>query len=217
MGLFISFCGLDGSGKSTQAYMLNDYFKNKCNLKSNVALNFKPSTNTDRLKKISSNLTNNLYADFPSDVISLSLVSDLWRNISESVIPKLKSEEIIITERFSESLLVYGPLFGSNEKLLKKDFDIFPIPDVYFFLDLNPVTAYQRVIERSETSGIAVQYKETLPIMKKAARQYKLFSENACNVITLNIENLTAEEVHHKVISNLKKINFKCLNDISLN
>lgn len=53
--------------------------------------------------------------------------------------------------------------------------------------------------------------------MKKAARQYKLFSENACNVITLNIENLTAEEVHHKVISNLKKINFKCLNDISLN
>ena len=155
--------------------------------------------------------------DFPSDVISLSLVSDLWRNISESVIPKLKSEEIIITERFSESLLVYGPLFGSNEKLLKKVFDIFPIPDVYFFLDLNPVTAYQRVIERSETSGIAVQYKETLPIMKKAARQYKLFSENACNVITLNIENLTAEEVHHKVISNLKKINFKCLNDISLN
>ncbi len=205
MGLFISFCGLDGSGKSTQAYMLNDYFKNNCNLKSNVARSFKPSTNTDRLKKICSNITNNLYADFPPDVISLSLVSDLWRNVSESVIPKLGSEEIIITERFSESLLVYGPIFGSNEKLLKKVFNIFPVPDIYFFLELNPATAHRRVIERSETSGIAVQYKETLPIMKEAAKRYKLFSESTSNVIVLNIENLTAEEVHHKIINNLEK------------
>ena len=173
MSVFISFCGIDGCGKSTQAYMLADFFKKICKIPSCVVPSFKPTINTDRLKQLSP--TKNIYLDFPPDIISLSLVSDLWRNMNNFIIPRLKAGEIVITERFAESLLIYGPLFGSNEELMQKSFEIFPVPDIYIFLEIDSETAYSRVVKRSRVNSISMQPKEHLSIMKKAALRYQQF------------------------------------------
>ncbi len=212
MSVFISFCGIDGCGKSTQAYMLADFFKKICKVPSCVVPSFKPTINTDKLKQISP--SKNIYLDFPPDIISLSLVSDLWRNMNNFIMPKLKTDEIIITERFSESLLVYGPLFGSNEELIQKSFEIFPVPDIYIFLEIDPETAYYRVVNRARVDGISMQPKEQLSMMKKAALRYKRFVNSLLNTVSLDIDMLTKDEIHKKIINNLMESKFKCLDNV---
>jgi dTMP kinase len=206
MGYFVSFCGLDGCGKTTQAHLLKRYIEETYNKPCHIAPNFKPTHNTDKLRQISANITGNPYTDFTPDIMSMSLVADLWNNFHDHIVPNLENNEIVITERFTESLLAYGPIFGSTEQLLRKIVDIFPVPDLYIFIDLDANVAHERVVFRSKINGIALTPKENLQVMKKAASAYKCFIKDTKKAIIVEPHNLDVSQVSDVIIDRFEEV-----------
>ena len=198
--MFISFCGLDGCGKSTQALLLKEYFENINKMICFLIPGFRPSVNTQRLREISWNMSGNIQADFTPDVVSMSLLTDLWENTHRYIIPKLNGGETVITERYTESLLVYSPLFGSNVGLISKIAELFPVPDLYIYLEIDADLAYARVRERAADEFEKYSPKEDYEVMKKAAFGYDRFAKSNGNVITINVSELSVSQVNEKII-----------------
>ena len=160
MPMFISFEGLDYCGKTTQAFLLTDFFKSKGK---NVILLREPG-GTPISEKIRSILLDEEYEDL-TFVAELLLFSAARNQLVKQVIqPALKDNRIVICDRFVDSTTVYqGYGRGINLEyitIINKISTDGLMPDYTFFLDIEVEEMLNRreiargVADRMESSGI---------------------------------------------------------------
>lgn len=159
-GLLITFCGLDGCGKTTMLMRLKDDLKDNFD----VTITKQP---TDAVRK--SNIFRT-YMDEPEhdsyDYRSLSLLaaSDRLQHVNKVIEPQMETGKIILSDRY-----FYSCLANLRARGFKKDKWIYEIaekvikPDISFFFDVPVETALQRVRKREEEKDryidIDLQYK----------------------------------------------------------
>lgn len=162
-GLFISFEGIDGSGKSTQIKMLFDYL----NKKNKNALVVREPGGTSISEEIRDILLRNRNQNLSSRTESLLMTASRNQLVNEIIIPKLKEGVIIIADRFADSTLAYqGGGRGLNIDWLDKlnKFATHNIsPDITFYIDILPEEGIKRNIsktnDRFENAGLKFQNK----------------------------------------------------------
>lgn len=147
-GFLITFCGLDGCGKTTQIALLKDALEKK---KINVSLTKQP---TDFVRK--SDIFRN-YMDQPNHdefnyrALSLLCAYDRIQHCHSVIKPLLESGNMVISDRYFYSCLANLRTRGYTE-----DSWIYEIaqnilkPDISFFLDVPVETAVKRVRQRKE-------------------------------------------------------------------
>ncbi len=163
-GYFISFEGIDGSGKSTQIELLAKFLKN---LSFEVVITREPggSVGGEQIR----NLLLQGETDRWSAETEILLFTAARRDHLERIIlPALGDGKIVICDRFTDSTRMYQGMRGSNlrnlvellnEKVIKRD------PDLTIIIDINPETALKRaksrktVEERFEDFGVDLQIK----------------------------------------------------------
>ena len=163
-GYFISFEGIDGSGKSTQIELLAKFLKN---LSFEVVVTREPggSVGGEQIR----NLLLQGETDRWSAETEILLFTAARRDHLERIIlPALGDGKIVICDRFTDSTRMYQGMRGSNlrnlvellnEKVIKCD------PDLTIIIDINPETALKRaksrktVEERFEDFGVELQIK----------------------------------------------------------
>ena len=163
-GYFISFEGIDGSGKSTQIELLAEFLKN---LSFEVVITREPggSVGGEQIR----NLLLQGETDRWSAETEILLFTAARRDHLERIIlPALGDGKIVICDRFTDSTRMYQGMRGSNlrnlvellnEKVIKCD------PDLTIIIDINPETALKRaksrktVEERFEDFGVELQIK----------------------------------------------------------
>ena len=163
-GYFISFEGIDGSGKSTQIELLAKFLKN---LSFEVVITREPggSVGGEQIR----NLLLQGETDRWSAETEILLFTAARRDHLERIIlPALGDGKIVICDRFTDSTRMYQGMRGSNlrnlvellnEKVIKCD------PDLTIIIDINPETALKRaksrktVEERFENFGVDLQMK----------------------------------------------------------
>ena len=163
-GYFISFEGIDGSGKSTQIELLAKFLKN---LSFEVVVTREPggSVGGEQIR----NLLLQGETDRWSAETEILLFTAARRDHLERIIlPALGDGKIVICDRFTDSTRMYQGMRGSNlrnlvellnEKVIKRD------PDLTIIIDINPETALKRaksrktVEERFEDFGVELQIK----------------------------------------------------------
>ena len=163
-GYFISFEGIDGSGKSTQIELLAKFLKN---LSFEVVITREPggSVGGEQIR----NLLLQGETDRWSAETEILLFTAARRDHLERIIlPALGDGKIVICDRFTDSTRMYQGMRGSNlrnlvellnEKVIKCD------PDLTIIIDINPETALKRaksrktVEERFEDFGVDLQMK----------------------------------------------------------
>ena len=163
-GYFISFEGIDGSGKSTQIELLAKFLKN---LSFEVVITREPggSVGGEQIR----NLLLQGETDRWSAETEILLFTAARRDHLERIIlPALGDGKIVICDRFTDSTRMYQGIRGSNlrnlvellnEKVIKCD------PDLTIIIDINPETALKRaksrktVEERFEDFGVELQIK----------------------------------------------------------
>ena len=163
-GYFISFEGIDGSGKSTQIELLAKFLKN---LSFEVVITREPggSVGGEQIR----NLLLQGETDRWSAETEILLFTAARRDHLERIIlPALGDGKIVICDRFTDSTRMYQGMRGSNlrnlvellnEKVIKRD------PDLTIIIDINPETALKRaksrktVEERFEDFGVELQIK----------------------------------------------------------
>src|SRR4030066_72436 len=135
-GLFITFEGLDGSGKTTQMEILNDYLKKRG---FNVVTTIEPGgTKIGRkIRKILLDKENHDISPLAETLLFLASRAEL---VSEVIAPALKEGKIVLCDRFFDSTVVYqGIARGLGEKEILK-MNLWAtggvVPDITFLLSV---------------------------------------------------------------------------------
>jgi dTMP kinase len=145
-GLFISFEGIDGVGKSTQADRLDAYF---VSLGRTVARTFEPG-GTELGKSIRQLLLHSGHVDARAE--ALLYAADRAHNVATLIRPALELGQVVITDRYLDSSVAYqgaGRVLGADEV---RDLSLWAtgglLPHLTVLLDLDAEAAVTR---RSKT------------------------------------------------------------------
>ncbi len=161
---FLSFEGIDGSGKSTQARLLADHLRAQGH---SVTLTREPggSEGAEQIRR----LVLEGEADRWSTETELLLFTAARRDHLEKTIrPALARGEIVICDRFADSSRIYqgltrGDLRATVDKLHALMIGV--EPDMTFLIDIDPALGLSRAVARAgaemrfETMGLGLQEK----------------------------------------------------------
>lgn len=152
--MFITFEGIDGCGKSTQAKLLYEAIKEN-NIP--VILTREPGEGANVGNVIREML---LSVDMDITTEFLLFASDRNEHFLKVIMPNLKSGKIVISDRFADSSVAYqGYGRGVSIEFINFIHDYitsFKKPDLTFFIDVNPLIGLKRLKkhDRIEKSGI---------------------------------------------------------------
>ncbi len=150
--MFITFEGIEGTGKSTQITLL----KNKL-LTQNRAILTTKEPGGSRLGKELRSMLLNVDADITPEAELFLYLADRSQHMAQVILPALKDKKIVISDRFADSTIVYqGYGRGLPVKMLQELNNLAVSnkwPDITFLLDMAPEKGLERAIARNEQEG----------------------------------------------------------------
>ena len=166
VGKFIVLEGLDGSGITTQATLLRNYFINKGK---DAILTKEP---TDGL--IGGIIKSCLRKEWKTNPLTLQMLfaADRAHHLVSEIEPALKKNKIVICDRYVLSSLVFGSLSTSMD-ILKQLNAHFMKPHLTIVVDTNPRMCIERMkkarhhVELFEEEQKLVQIRQNLIALKK--------------------------------------------------
>lgn len=192
--MFITFEGIDGSGKTTQSKLLANHFK-QIHGENNVVSTREPG-GTDFAEKIRGVLlTNNI------DPISelLLLISMRNEHMKKLILPALAEGKIVICDRFIDSTIAYqGYGFGVDLKLIEDLHRLAGVryPDITFILDIDVKVGLSRAKDRNKYEEMDVNFYNKV---RKGFQEIAIKEPGRCSVIT-EIETKNDNQVYSKII-----------------
>lgn len=165
-GLFITFEGIDGCGKSTQVKMFFDYLfsKNKYN---HILMTREPYRNADIRKLLRSE--SDPYSQ--AELLARLFVDDRKDHVNEFVLPNLKKGIHIISDRYSFSTLAYQQAQGIPLCELLKMHSGLLIPDLIFLIDVPVEVALDRMSADGKRK-IEQKFEKKSEFIEKLRRNY---------------------------------------------
>ena len=151
-GKFISFEGIDGCGKSTQAKILST---NLTDCGNKVLLTREPG-GSEGAEEIRNLLLKGNPDRWSAETELLLFTAARRDHLERTILPALESGTTVICDRFSDSTRVYqGVTRGDLRDLVDKldDAMITRQPDITILIDLDPNIGLTRALERSDTEA----------------------------------------------------------------
>jgi dTMP kinase len=146
-GLFIVIEGIDGTGKSTQARRLGEWFAAKGR---EVVLSREPTDGPWGKKLRESAATGRLS---PEDELECFL-KDRRQHVEEKIAPALAAGKVVILDRYYFSTMAYQGARGFDPAEIRRLNEEFaPVPDLLLILDLDVNTAHQRIGHRGDSTN----------------------------------------------------------------
>ena len=163
-GYFISFEGIDGSGKSTQIQRLADFLRS---LRFDIVVTREPggSVGGEEIRKL---LLQGDVDRWSAETEILLFTAARRDHLERIILPAMKNGQIVICDRFTDSTRMYQGIRGANlrnlvdtlnEKVINFD------PDLTIIIDINPEISLKRAKsrktdeERFEDFGVDLQMK----------------------------------------------------------
>ena len=163
-GLFLSFEGIDGSGKSTQARMLAEFLENSGRP---VVLTREPG-GSPGAEEIRSLVLQGDPDRWSAETEILLFTAARRDHMERTILPALAAGKIVICDRFADSTRMYQGLSRGNLRERVDQLHSLMIPrdpDKTILIDMDPSVGLSRaksrngVEERFEDFGIALQEK----------------------------------------------------------
>jgi len=163
-GRFITFEGIDGSGKSTQARRLHDYLT----AKGQAAILTREPGGAPGAEDIRRLLVEGDPDRWSAETEILLFTAARRDHLERTIAPALKAGKTVISDRFADSTRVYqGAARGDLRALVDRLHDavIGMEPDLTFIIDMDPDAALARGLARNsgedrfEDMGAAFQHK----------------------------------------------------------
>ena len=194
-GLFLVIEGPDGSGKSTMAKKIGEYFSAKGR---QIEFTREPG-GTNISEKIRELILdkNNIEMDYRTEALLYAAARAPL--VSQKIMPWLNAGKIVISERYVYSSLVYqgiGRKLGIDEIKKINDFGTAGLePDMVLFFDIDPKKALERKLNIDGGDRLE---NENLSFHEAVYKGYKTIANNYSNIITINAER-TVEEIFDEV------------------
>lgn len=148
--MFVSFEGIDGSGKSTITNYVYEYFINK---NQEVIMTREPGGNKIA-EKIRGLILDPKHDTMDDKTEALLYAASRRQHLVEKILPALDEGKLVLCDRFIDSSIAYqgyGRQLGAKAVI---DINLFAVedhlPDITFFLDIDLKTSLDRVNKRDE-------------------------------------------------------------------
>jgi dTMP kinase len=206
-GLFITFEGLDGSGKTTQMELLRDYLKNRG---FDVVTTIEPG-GTEIGQKIREILLDEENHDISPLAETLLFLASRAELVSEVIAPALREGKIVLCDRFFDSTVVYqGIARGLGEKEIL-EMNLWAtggvVPDITFLLSVKVSKGKKRMSDADKKTDRIELEKDSFK--EKIYRGYlDIAKKNKGRIVVIDGENSIkniSEEIKNKVCEYLEK------------
>jgi len=190
-GKFIAIEGLDGCGATTQALKIENYFKK--NNKS-CLLTHEPTNNVIG-GIIKAYVEGDIKLSSPTS-LQLLFAADRANHLEKEIIPNLKKNINVITDRYFLSSLAYGALDIADDKWLYNINDLFLIPDLTIIIK----TSAKTCVERIKENRLGVELFENEEKLQKVWKNYESLSKKYPNIAVID-----GEKAENEVFEEIKK------------
>ncbi len=152
--MFITFEGIEGCGKSTQARHLKDYLEGNGR---EVLLTLEPGGSRlgKELRKMLLSLENN---DLTREAELFLYLADRTQHVQQVIRPALHTGKTVISDRFIDSTVAYQGFGREMHVQTLQNMNRVAVdgtwPDLTFLLDLSPETGLRRALERNMVQNI---------------------------------------------------------------
>lgn len=197
-GFFIVFEGIDGSGKTTQSFLLKEFFDNQgyeCVL-------LREPTEGPWGEKIKNILKNGRRGISPREELNL-FIEDRKENLKKNILPDFNKNKIIIQDRYYYSTIAYQGALGMDQKEIRKKNEAFALkPDLVFYLAIKPESGLIRIDAQRKGKRDAFEKERYL---KKVKKNFDSFMDSCI----MKIDALLPQELIQKKVQEI------CMNKIS--
>jgi dTMP kinase len=185
-GLFIVLEGPDGSGTTKHAALLADRL---CKNGTKVLLTREPTDGVHG-KKVRASLTS--HEPFAPEDIQKLFCLDRADHVEKIILPALEAGNIVISDRFSPSTLIYGEVAGVPRDLLEKWNAPFPKPDV-LLITMPPVDICLERLRRREERDVF----EKDDCVRRVYEGYQKYAEDHPEAIVIDTSGSKEETAEH--------------------
>jgi dTMP kinase len=204
-GVFITFEGPDGSGKSTQQRLLGLFLKKKG---LDVVLSREPG-GSPLAEKIRKMLLNNKNVNLTSKAELLLFEAARQQHVCETILPALQRGKVVISDRFFDSSSAYQG-FGRGIKPTEvewlNNFAVSGVnPDLTLLFDLDQTRGLKRAKSRTgkkdrlENAGVDFH--------KKVRRAFlELAKKNPIRIKVVKVDKKSTGEILEEVLAYLKPV-----------
>jgi len=203
MPVFITFEGIEGSGKSLQIARAHEYLRNKKGIASLITR--EPGGTDFGLSLRSVLLGLHGYRMEPRSELLLYL-ADRYQHLKEVIEPALERGLVILSDRYQDATRAYqGTARGIPGTEIEKLSQILGIiePDKTILLDLDPETGLSRALSRNLASGSATKEgrfeAEDLEFHKRVRQAYLELAAQAPHRINIVPASGTPDEVSTRI------------------
>ena len=194
--MFITFEGIEGSGKSSLIVKLKKYFKN-----SMIETFFSKEPGGTDLGKEIRNVLLNPKSSISSEAELLLLMADRAEHVQKKIQPNLLKNKVIFCDRYIDSTLAYqGSGRNLDKKAIKELFNVFnfPVPDLTILLDVPVQVGLERARKRNELDRFE---KEDLNFHENIRKAYLDLAKNNSERIVLFDSLISEDELFEMAIN----------------
>ncbi|MFD1418972.1 dTMP kinase [Companilactobacillus keshanensis] len=196
-GIFISFEGSDGAGKTTVLNSLLPLLKQRTNQEVIVSREPGGSPISEKIRKIILSIHDQ---EMDNRTEALLYAAARRQHLIDVILPALKSDKIMISDRFVDSSIAYqggGRQIGVKEVAEINDFAINgTMPDLTIYFDVTPEVGLARIRKDHEDTMDRLE-QEKIDFHQRVHDTYqKLIEENPNRIVTVN-----AEQTPEKVVA----------------
>jgi len=173
-GFFITFEGLDGSGKTTQIKLLEEYIKSKGY---EVVLTREPGGTdiSEQIRTLILDTANTRMAPITEMMLYSAARAQL---VAEVIKPAISNGKVVLCDRFVDSSYVYQGFGRGIDLKIVHDVNKIALngiePDITFFFDIDPQNSLKRRF--NATAGDRIE-SESIEFHTKVYNGYKKLSE----------------------------------------
>lgn len=202
-GFFITFEGPEGSGKTTQIRLLKEFLS--ANSKTEVITTREPG-GTNFGDSIRGLLLNHREDHLEAETELFLMLAQRTEHLRKVIYPALNENKIVLCDRYFDSTMAYqGYGRGLSPSLLAETHSKFLgnfIPDITFFLDINPEEGLKRAshggakeLDRMESEAISFHKKVYNGYLEMAANNSERFKVIDSSGIPLEISSKIREHI----------------------
>ncbi|MDP6861770.1 MAG: dTMP kinase [Candidatus Marinimicrobia bacterium] len=200
---FITFEGIDGCGKSTQARLLLDHMNNT----GVETILVREPGGTNISESIREILLHSSSSQMGDRTESLLMTASRAQLTQEVIVPNIDQGKFVIADRYSDSTLAYqgGGRNLDIEWLIElNNYATFTLlPDITFFVDIRPEEALRRKDsdkDRIEGEGIELQ--------TRVRKTYQILAERFNDRYVIIDGYAEKGDIHQKVLNEMKRRKF---------
>jgi dTMP kinase len=142
-GNLIVIEGMDGSGRSTQIALLQEWLESEGFAVQTSGLRRSNLVGRDIDELLAKNAVTRL-------TLALMYATDFFDQVEHRVLPALRSGTIVLADRFIFTLVARGVVRGINRDYLNGLYAMAPRPHLTFWLNVRPETAFAREFKKAQ-------------------------------------------------------------------